>query len=494
MTVPFNQIPSNIRVPFAYTEFDNSRASLGPLGFQYNVLMIGQKLAAGTAVAGEVVGCANEKDAIEFFGKGSMLHMMFKTFKAGNTTTKVEVLPLEDAGAGVASTATLTVTAGATSAGTIPLYIDDQKIDVGYLDNDTAAQIAQAIKDAIDTYLAGKQGLMIAAPAVADEVVTLTCAHKGEVGNSLDVRIGYYEDEKKLAGGVAVDIVNFANGSGDPDLELPLAGVPEKTYPIIISPYTSAANLAHLDAFCDERFGGLVQLDGVVLTSIKGTHGELTTKGESINSKFTSWIESHKSPASVAKWAAAYGALVSMKAEIDPAAPFAMNPIKGVSPAEDKDLFDLSERNLLLYAGVCSYGVNANGQAVLDFAITTYKENDLGDPDSSYLKVNTILSLNYIRKDWNAFQTNKYPGYKLKKDGTDVLPGQKIITPKLAKADAYEKAVDWETLGIIESADSFMEELIVEVNAQNPDRLDWIFVPDMINQFRISATQIQFLL
>ena len=48
MTIAFNQVPANLRVPFLYAEFDNSNAVQGPQTQPYNVLMIGPRVASGT--------------------------------------------------------------------------------------------------------------------------------------------------------------------------------------------------------------------------------------------------------------------------------------------------------------------------------------------------------------------------------------------------------------------------------------------------------------
>ena len=51
MAISFNEIPTTIRVPFVYVEFDNSRAVQGPALMPYRNLVIGQRLATGTVPA-----------------------------------------------------------------------------------------------------------------------------------------------------------------------------------------------------------------------------------------------------------------------------------------------------------------------------------------------------------------------------------------------------------------------------------------------------------
>ena len=84
MTISFNTIPGNLRVPLAYVEFDNSRAVVGTPAMQYRVLFIGQKVAAGTATVNTLLRVATTDAAVVLFGAGSMLTRMIEQFKAAN--------------------------------------------------------------------------------------------------------------------------------------------------------------------------------------------------------------------------------------------------------------------------------------------------------------------------------------------------------------------------------------------------------------------------
>jgi phage tail sheath gpL-like len=49
-----------------------------------------------------------------------------------------------------------------------------------------------------------------------------------------------------------------------------------------------------------------------------------------------------------------------------------------------------------------------------------------------------------------------------------------------------------ETLGLVENIEQFKTDLIVERNVQDPNRLDFLLPPDLVNQFIVGAAQIQF--
>jgi phage tail sheath gpL-like len=52
----------------------------------------------------------------------------------------------------------------------------------------------------------------------------------------------------------------------------------------------------------------------------------------------------------------------------------------------------------------------------------------------------------------------------------------------------------WEDQGLVENIDQFKNDLICERNEGDPNRLDWMLPPDLVNQFRVGGVQIGFLL
>ena len=88
----------------------------------------------------------------------------------------------------------------------------------------------------------------------------------------------------------------------------------------------------------------------------------------------------------------------------------------------------------------------------------------------------------------------KYPRHKLANDGTRFSTGQNIMTPKLGKAEAIARFTQWEFNGLVEGLDQFVEDLIVERDTSDVNRLNFLLRPNVINQLRVMGTQIKFLL
>ncbi|WP_409997852.1 hypothetical protein, partial [Bradyrhizobium sp. SZCCHNR3027] len=115
MSVLFNNIPGNELVPFFYAEINSGGT---PYQGSPRVLLIGQKLPAGSAPVGTVYGpIQNEREAAAVFGVGSMLVAMYRIARLNAPFQPIWVLPLADP-AGAAAAGSLTFAApGVTGAG-----------------------------------------------------------------------------------------------------------------------------------------------------------------------------------------------------------------------------------------------------------------------------------------------------------------------------------------------------------------------------------------
>src|SRR4030065_412524 len=105
--LPFNQLPASLRLPGVYIEIDNSLAAQAEMEFK--VLVIGQRLAAGTVAQGVPTRVTNEAQAELFFGRGSMLAEQLKSMKAVDRFMETGAIALDDNGAGVQAAGTVTI-------------------------------------------------------------------------------------------------------------------------------------------------------------------------------------------------------------------------------------------------------------------------------------------------------------------------------------------------------------------------------------------------
>jgi len=484
MSLSFNAIPIDIRTPGQYIEFDATRAVQGLPAIQHKILVIGQRLTAGSVAAGVPVRVLSAAQAEENFGRGSMLSAMLAALKAANSYTECWAVALDDLVGGVVATGTVTMAGTPTEAGTLNLYIAGQVVRVGVASGDTPTTVAAAVVAAVNANTA----LPVTA-ANAAGVVTLTVRHKGEVGNGLDVRANYYDGER-VPNGLTVTVVAMSGGTGNPDVQTAITAIGDEQFHTVVAAYTDAPNLVKIEALLATRFGPMVQKEGHAFVAAAGTFGTISTLGDSRNSPHLSIMAAGKSPTPVYVWAAVAGAVDAY--EPDPARPRQTLPLPGLLPPAVKDRYTRDERNLLLYDGIATTVVDAGGQVLIERLITTYKTNGQGVADISYLDVETLRTIAYLRFSVRSRIGLKFPRHKLANDGTRYGAGQAIVTPNVIRAELVSLFAEWEAAGLAEGMAQFKRDLIVERSGTDPNRVDAIIPPDVVNQFRVFAAQVQF--
>lgn len=484
MSISFNAIPVNIRTPGQYIEFDNTRAVQGLPAIRHKILVLGQRLTTGSLPAGVPVRILSAAQAEDAFGRGSMMSAMLNALKAANTYTECWALALDDNAAGVTATGTITLSGSPTEAGTLNLYIGGQLVQAAVASGATAAALATALAAAVTA----DTSLPVTAAAVG-AVVTLTFRHKGECGNSLDVRLNYYSGERTPRGlVVAVSAMN--GGTANPDLQTAITAIGDEQYHTVIEPYIDSSNLAKLEALMAARFGPMVMKEGQAFTAVSGSHAASTTLGGARNSPHLTIMGAGKSPTPPWVWAAVAGAVDAY--EPDPARPRQTLPLPGVLPPAIVDRWTRDERNLALYDGISTTLVDAGGLVLIERLITTYQVNAFGVADISYLDIETMRTIAYLRFSVRSRIGLKFPRHKLASDGNQFGAGQAVVTPNIIRAELVMLFLDWMDAGLTEDVEQFKRDLIVERNASDPNRVDAIIPPNVVNQFRVFAGQVQF--
>ena len=419
-----------------------------------------------------------------------MLEGMASLLLANNDYADAYFIAMEDPGAGTAAAATLVFAVGTSVAGTIYLTVAGVQIQVGVAASTTPETIATATAAAINA------NLDLPVTAVVDgtdaKQVNVTCRHKGTIGNSLDIRHSYFEGQD-LPSGVTLTVTNFVGGTGEPDLLNAIAGLPDEQYHVVAFPYTDAALLTTMEAELLDRFGPTRMKQSVAFSVSNVAHGAVTSLGQSRNSHLLSIMSSYGSPTPTWSWAAALAGVIAGAGAIDPARPFqGLNLVGLLAPLPEDRMLD-TERNLLLYDGIATSRVAAGGMVVIERMITTYTKNALGVDDTAFLDVNSLLTVDRLRFELRVRFGLRYARSKLGEDGGGYGVGQKILTPKGARAEVIALFDEWLERGLVEGPDQFAADLIVERNALDPNRLDIHLSPNLMNGLRVVGAQISFL-
>ncbi|GGC90371.1 phage tail sheath C-terminal domain-containing protein [Chelatococcus reniformis] len=493
--VSFTDTPLNWKVPLLTIEVDPSQA--GTPTFPQFMLIPDYKLAAGTAPASVPVSPGNVNAAKAMFGDGSPLARAFEAAFRINKSVPIVCLPVAEPGAGVAATGTITLASAPSAAGTAYLYIAGQRVSVGISASDTTAQVATKIAAAITAVTT----LPVTA-AAATNVVTLTAKWKGITGNDIRVEdsvLGVNGGEVLPAGLALTYPANnvLAGGTGVPDWTAAIAALQDEAYDFVALAHTDTGSLG---AWATEygfsasgRWGWLRQTYGSVFSARRDTYANQVSWGAALNHPVISVLDVEvRSPTPIWEWAAAYTARAATAFAADPARPLQTLALTGVMPAPKGARRSKTEMNGLAQSGIAIQATNADGTPAIMREQTLYQRNSLGQPDNAYELATTLHTLAAIFRRLQQAITNRYPRHKLANDGTRFGPGQAIVTPKIIKAELIAVARIMEYDGLMESLAAFKAALIVERANDNPNRVNVLYPPDLINQLRHLAVLAQF--
>jgi len=499
MAISFNNIPDSIRTPGAYTEIDNSRALQGLAQNPHRALIIGQKTSSGSSSVEVLKQITSDGLADGFFGAGSILARMCNTFKANNPNTELHAIALSNDG-GVLAEGIIKFDSGmsATANTTYYLLINGQKVYVTLTSAWSVTDVNSAILAKVNSMDALPVIASTSASAAGSDHIVIVAKQSGTLGNYIDVRANYYTGQSNPNGWSENGIVytSMAGGSVDPDLGDAWAVIDNEQYHYIIQPYIDAANLTEIENELADRFKPLEDLQGHGFTSVRGTQASCTTLGNSRNSPHNTIIGVYGSPTGPDEWAAALGAQAAWNLNIDPARPLHTIQLKSILAPEAADRFTRAERDILLYDGIATNIYDSAGNPIIERCITTYQTNALGVSDPSYLDVQTVATLGEIRYQYKTRMTNRFivPRMKLADDGYPVQPGTYVVTPRTVKQEIISLFTDLQEVGLIENLSDFITNLRVERSTSDRNRVNVLLPPDLINQFRILATAIQFIL
>ncbi len=514
MAIVFNNIPTTIRTPGTYLEIDASRALTGLIANPHKALILGQKIAAGTVDVDTLVAISRDNLADGFFGPGSILARMCNTFKSNNPNIELHAMALGSGAAGDAASCEIDISGAVYSNpvsanGTWYIMINGEAVDVAITSGMSADSIAAALIEVINS----NSNLPVTATAKVGSIgiVGISAVNSGTQGNYINIRENYYDGQSIPlhfvsgsvgpltigSGGLASRIFFsvMAGGATDPDLGDAWAVIDTQQFHYIIQPYIDAANLTEIEDELTDRFLPLVDLQGHGFTAVRATLASCTTLGNGRNNAHNTIMGINDSPTGPEEWAAALGAQAAWNLNIDPARPLHTLQLKGLLPPPIENRFTRAERDTLLYDGIATWLVSG-GKVVIERCITTYQTNALSLLDPTFLDIQTVATLGEIRFQYKQRMTNRFivSRYKLADDSFPVQPGSKIVRPKDIREESIALFTFLRDKGWIEDLDDFINNLVVERDLTDRTRVNVLLPANLIDQFRILAAQIQFIL
>ena len=510
-SVPTGAIPTN---PVAQVSTNGTGT-----GASFTLTWVDNVVApqAGVGVPDIPVIVGRQMDADNLFGRGSELSAMFRSYFANNWANEVWALPVVASSGSVAATGTITVATPPTDAGTISLYIAGYALKINVAATDTVATIATAIHDAINNdeiFFPGFLGtespsLPVTADPPSTGVVTLHAKWGGVGGNDILIGDSYWGrvGGEVLPPGVSITYSNpiagyatfgqLGGGVGQPNFSNAISNLGETDFEYIGIPYTDSTTLLAFETewgFTDDgRWGWRRQLYGTLYSAKRGTYSSLVTFGNTRNGKMLSILALEPSmPSPGYEVTAAYVSKAARALTNDPARPLQTLHLETMLPPPFHQRWNLLELQTFSLSGLATQRTLSDNVPMLARETTTYQLNLYGYPDDAFELITTLATLSKLIRDQRYWITTKFPRHKLADDGTRFGAGQAIVTPSIIKAELVNQYSIEEFNGLVENAAAFKDHLIVERDTADPNRVNVLWPPDLINQLRIFAVLAQF--
>jgi phage tail sheath gpL-like len=475
----FNNIFTNTRLPGFQGELDPSQANSGQQAWR--LLVVGQRLAAGTAPALDPRRITTVAEAETYFGRGSMLANMLVTVVANNPGNSVYAIALDDlpgGSGGVAATGNILFTGTASHTGRLVASIGGREVSAGMIAGDAAATIVTQLVAAIN---AATDLPVSAAPNATPEQIDFTAKNAGECGNAITVQIRMEASSLVTSPTMSNDgRITLTGGTGNPDITDVLDVMGSDWYRWIVMPYTDATNMTALETEMDRRFLPAQQIGGRAFCAFRGTYATAAAFGDSRNNPHVTCMGTGMSDTPPWIWASAIATVCSNSLANDPTRQMRSLKVINVKPPAVVDRFIDTQRDLLLFDGISTYAVGSDDSIYIEAMITMYQENPQGLPDDSLLYLNTIEWYEMYRYQQRILFA-PYARDKLAEDSPNLPKGQPIMTPKKAKgllADWYANFMCG-TLGWCETPESYNPEVV-----KNGNRLEIIDNPNPVENNR----------
>ncbi|MDD4930475.1 MAG: phage tail sheath C-terminal domain-containing protein [Gallionella sp.] len=469
--VDFANIPSSIRKPGKYFEFNTSLAVRSLPVNKQKVLMVGQRLASGTVAANVPTEVFDDNQASLYFGRGSVAHLMCKAALIANPYIALSAVAMDDALLSAAATGTLTLSGTPTVSGLLTVNIEDVQIQIAVPANASLATVVENILTAFGQQL--DRPVSVAAGGAGE--VIFTAKNKGTLGNDLRV------SASTTATGLVATMTAMTGGLVDPDIAPTLAAVAALDYNIVVCSLNDSASLTKLRTHLDFVSGPMEQRPAIGVAATINSLAAAQIVAAAVNSGRIVLANLPDVPEAQYELAAALGTVLAF--EEDPARPLNTLPLLGVPVPPLASRLTRTQQESALYGGVTPLEVGPGNVVQIVRAISTYMLDPQGIQDPSLLDITTIRTLDYVRKACRDRIALRFPREKL----------SERTAPKV-RSEILDVLYKLEELEIVELVDANKDSLIVERDLQDVNRLNAKIPTNVVNGLHVFAGRIDLIL
>lgn len=497
---------ANDPVPGAYLEIAFAQGDAAGSGSPIEVLLMGNKLSAGSATADTVVygpdsaiQLQSEQDAIDLFGAGSELHRMFRRFTKINKDTTLRAIAVSESG-GAQATGTITFVGTATGDGVAKLFVHDEFVEVSIANLDTASEVASAMATEVNKNT--HWGVTATGTATGTwGFLTLVAKQKGPRGN--DIR---YMPQITPGLGLTVPTATdlpLAGGTTADDNTTALSTINNSRYYYIASAANDATQFGALVSQIGTQAAPTTGIRQRALAGSVDTISNTNTLATGRNAARAGLIWSEKSPWSPSEIAAnAAGVITLFETKPNPRTNFAgfgNDAVTGpfwLMPRPRLDSAVPSRTNIksALNNGVTPIGVNPNGTTYIVNLITTRSLNGSTN-DYRIRDHHKVTICDFFGDDLLAKTVLQFSGKRIADDPPQGAqpPGPQVVTPSRYRGAVFGLLDVYNNNDLLQNIDAIKAGTIVQREANPTTRMS-ARIPiqpiDNALQFAIAVDQV----
>jgi phage tail sheath gpL-like len=470
-SIPLTGLSSNDVVPGSYIQINFAAGQAAGSGSTYSILLMGNKLSAGSATADTVVygpdtatALTSLQDAVDLFGVGSELYRMYKRVTAVNASTSVYAIAVAES-AGAQATGTITVVGTATANATLRIFVGDDFVDTSIVTGDNVTtQAANAVIN-----INGRSDLPVSATASLG-VITLTAKQKGLRGNSIKISGQMLPTSSGVTVSPTASTALTSGGAADVFTNALATILPRRFY-YIVPACDDSTNLGLVQAQVASQ---AAPITGIRQRVLSGSTASLSAAGAIaavINNPRVEVACLPSGDVTPAEVAAQFAAAVSLEeASTVPTLNF---DSYGNDPSSRPYWRLTAPRNITpptrvqvlaaLNSGVTPIGTNANGSTYIVKRVTSYI-NSTSTPDYRIRDSHKVTICDLFADAAQAKIALQLAGKQVGDDPQrgQQTPGPNVVTPRVLKALLSKLVFEFAANDLVQNPDVVVANMAVQ--------------------------------
>jgi phage tail sheath gpL-like len=482
MSVSASAISRVTGVDVIYKNFNSGRAQMLPQ--RLAIIGVGNDNADYALTKYEIGGSASP--VAEKYGWGSPLHLAARQLfplTGAPAEFPVTVYPLAKAEESTPATGNIEAIGTVTANGSGTVYVGGIPAEFAGLKNNSAANVLTAIKTAIDSILE----MPVITGDITNGELPLTSKWSGESSNMLTLEID------ANVPGIIFSITAFSGGAIDPAIDPVLAKIGGVWETMILDTF-DYKNTSRLDTYQIFGEGRWMVLEKKPALIVHGCTDDLETRiiiTDPRKTDYTNFLIVSVGSRELPFVVAAKGLIndIMTTANKNPAQNY-KGLLTGLNCGDDSVQENYTQRNASVGKGSSTNIKNGNVAELTDIITFYHPEVDGKYPSKRYV-VDMVKLQNIVYNVRLIMEADEVKGAPLVSD-RDITINPAALAPKTIKTSFINLANSLQLNALIADAAFTKKNLVVELDSENPKRINTRFPVKLSGNLEVSSNEIYF--